>query len=351
MQDKSSYTNNKPQISEGLQNFINAMVEEIVIKGESFEKSKKWLKKYSEAEGLNYENMENNFKDFFELFEDFKKTKLTSVRKILLNQAGPCFLNIELINDLIIKLEEKENIESKNKEKERLVKIRIEKEKEAKHKLEEEKQKRDDLDRIYNEKEQQKEKDRLSEIKNKYENEAIANEICERIVASSDFLSLIKSIYTPTLIKYDYRNDEDSEMEAYSFYMIDEKEHYNYYIDENSINEKASYYLHIIQEKYGPDIKNKIKEKIEVFIVMKKYVEYLEQEDSLSSDVYVIEHMKWLIDRNSLTLNEFKSYLPKKVQTDFAEDEILYNLVYIRKYDSNFAHLTRFSAYLEDLKE
>jgi len=69
MQDKSNYSNpNKPQISKGLQDFINAMVEEIVLKGEAFdEQKKKWLKKYSEAEGLNYADIEEILDILFQL--------------------------------------------------------------------------------------------------------------------------------------------------------------------------------------------------------------------------------------------------------------------------------------------
>ena len=102
MQDKSSYTSpNKPQITQGLQDFINAMVEEIVFKGESFEKSKKWLKKYSESDGMNYVELEKNLQVFFEFVGDYQKTQLASLKRIITSQAEICFVS----NDILEKIQ------------------------------------------------------------------------------------------------------------------------------------------------------------------------------------------------------------------------------------------------------
>jgi formylglycine-generating enzyme len=103
MQDKSSYSNNsKPQISEILQNFINAMVEEIVLKGETFDHmKKKYLKKYSEAEGVNYEELEGNLNDFLELLEDYRKTQSNALKRVLTNQASACFIADALLDSLM----------------------------------------------------------------------------------------------------------------------------------------------------------------------------------------------------------------------------------------------------------
>jgi len=102
-QDKSSYSNpNKPKISEGLQNFITAMVEEIVVKGKPFdEQKKKWLKKYSEAEELNYDELEGNLNDFLELIEDYHKSQSNALKRVLLNQASVCFIGNNLLDKLI----------------------------------------------------------------------------------------------------------------------------------------------------------------------------------------------------------------------------------------------------------
>jgi hypothetical protein len=103
MQDKSFYSSNsdKPQISEGLQEYINAMVEEIVLNGENFEKNKKWLKKYSENEGIDYEEYENSLSDFFEFLSDYKNTKSSAFRRLLGRQAKLCFITEELLNKLL----------------------------------------------------------------------------------------------------------------------------------------------------------------------------------------------------------------------------------------------------------
>jgi uncharacterized protein (TIGR02145 family) len=103
MKDKSSYSSpNKSQISEGLQNFINAMVEEIVLKGEPFdEQKKKWLKKYSEAEGVNYSELEANLNDFFEAMQDYQRTKANSIIKLLEIQANTCFIDKLFLTKLL----------------------------------------------------------------------------------------------------------------------------------------------------------------------------------------------------------------------------------------------------------
>ncbi|HAY70367.1 MAG TPA: hypothetical protein DCX89_00615 [Saprospirales bacterium] len=104
MQDKSNYSNNKPQISEALQNYINAMVEEIVLKGEAFdEQKKKWLRKYSEAEGVNFEELERDFQDLFEALKEYNETGSKSILKFIEIQIHRCFLQPEIIHLLLIK--------------------------------------------------------------------------------------------------------------------------------------------------------------------------------------------------------------------------------------------------------
>jgi len=117
MQDKSSYSsNNKPQISEGLQNFINAMVEEIVLNGKPFdEQKKKWLKKYSEAEGVNYMELERDLGDFFELIPEYLTTNTLAVKRITEEKAKSCYISDNAVKRIV----DKKTIELK-KEKEKL---------------------------------------------------------------------------------------------------------------------------------------------------------------------------------------------------------------------------------------
>jgi hypothetical protein len=97
--DKSSYSNsNQPQnISEDLKEYINAMVEEIVLNGKDFEKHKKWLEKYSESEGINYPELEQILTDFFELLDDYKKVKSSALKIVLLQKGRLCLINEDVI--------------------------------------------------------------------------------------------------------------------------------------------------------------------------------------------------------------------------------------------------------------
>jgi len=123
MQDKSSYSNpNKPQISEGLQDFINAMIEEIVLKGEPFDDlKKKWLKKYSEAEGLNYAELEVNLSDFFELLPEYFTTTSTVVKRLTEDKAKSCFVDSFILDKIIdakyTEIQDKREKEEQNRRK------------------------------------------------------------------------------------------------------------------------------------------------------------------------------------------------------------------------------------------
>ena len=103
MQDKSSYANaNPPKISEDLQEYINGMVEEIVLKGAYFETQKKWLQKYLEAENVNYENYERNFLDMLQLIDDYKHSK-SSAKWLMTSLASNCFISEEKLQLLVNK--------------------------------------------------------------------------------------------------------------------------------------------------------------------------------------------------------------------------------------------------------
>jgi len=115
MQDKSSQSssNNKLQISEGLQNFINALVEDIVLKGEAFdEQKKKWLKKYSEPEGLNFSELEGNLNDFFELLQIENISESNLLKRYYYESSEKCYLIRSLVDSFLERQKEKKQEES-----------------------------------------------------------------------------------------------------------------------------------------------------------------------------------------------------------------------------------------------
>ena len=82
-------------ISDTFREYIEALVEEVVINGEPFEAQKKWLRKNSEAEGVDYAALEQNLVDFFEVMEEWKKQKSKSSQIATQMLAKECYLSEE----------------------------------------------------------------------------------------------------------------------------------------------------------------------------------------------------------------------------------------------------------------
>jgi chaperonin GroEL len=94
MEDRTFSTNNYPTdgISDTLRQFIEALVEEVVINGESFETQKKWLRKNSEAEGVDYASLEQNLKDLFQIIEEWRANQSKSSQIAMKTLAKDCYL-------------------------------------------------------------------------------------------------------------------------------------------------------------------------------------------------------------------------------------------------------------------
>lgn len=126
MQDKTTLG-----ISEELRQYIEALVEEVALEGKSFENHKKFLPRFCEAEGLDYENLENNLTDFFETLGEWKNlhTKASLAMARLLGEKS--HLSDPFVDKLLT------NIENARKESEKRAKEetkRIEAEQKVKEK-------------------------------------------------------------------------------------------------------------------------------------------------------------------------------------------------------------------------
>ena len=110
MEDQSLFNNSQPKtISEGLQNFINAMVEEIVLDGKPFDTQKKYLKKFSENEGLDYEVIEKAITELVETMGEMKSTDSKSLMKLALIQSKEaCVTEAEVLR-IVDQLNKKED--------------------------------------------------------------------------------------------------------------------------------------------------------------------------------------------------------------------------------------------------
>ena len=96
MQDKTAIG-----FSDTFREYIESLVEEVVVNGEPFDAQKKWLRKYSEAEGLNYESLENNLNDLFEALKELEENESRVIERSVKASAKDCYLSEDSVNKFI----------------------------------------------------------------------------------------------------------------------------------------------------------------------------------------------------------------------------------------------------------
>ena len=103
MEDRTFSTNSHPTdgISDTFREYIEALVEEVVINGEPFEAQKKWLRKNCEAEGVSYETIESNLNNLFEAIKELERNESKVIERSVKALAKDCYLSEDLVNKLI----------------------------------------------------------------------------------------------------------------------------------------------------------------------------------------------------------------------------------------------------------
>lgn len=102
MEDKSLHNSQQSQaISESLQSFIDSMVEEIVLEGKPFDSQKKYLKKFSENEGVDYDKLEADITTFIEILDSFKTAFSKLQVKLAEEKGSECYISKEMQDKLI----------------------------------------------------------------------------------------------------------------------------------------------------------------------------------------------------------------------------------------------------------
>ena len=158
MQDKTTIG-----ISDTFREYITELVKEVVINGEPFDAQKKWLRKNSEAEGLNYETLESNLSDLFDSIKELGEHESKSTERFARNLAKSCYFSETEVDKLI----------------DHAVAIRVQKEAERKAQEEKERKAREEVERKEKEEAERKAREER-ERKTMEEAECRAREEAER---------------------------------------------------------------------------------------------------------------------------------------------------------------------------
>ncbi len=102
MPDKSAL-----QISDEFRQFLEAIVEEVVLEGKSFEIHKKYLPRFCQAEGIDHNSLEADLYEFFETVEELKAHESKGLERLLHRLAKECFLSDDEIAKLVCAISNK----------------------------------------------------------------------------------------------------------------------------------------------------------------------------------------------------------------------------------------------------
>ncbi len=143
MQDKTTIGNNEnaKTPSKTFHEYINTLVEEIVINNAVFDDQKKYLQRYCQEENLDYASFEKNLTDLFEAFKDLKLYNSNTLVLLVKKLAKDCYLEESTVDNLIStinKAKEEAKRKAEEKAKREAEEAKLKAEEEARRKAEEE---------------------------------------------------------------------------------------------------------------------------------------------------------------------------------------------------------------------
>ena len=206
MQDKTAIGNNENANtpSKTFREYIESLVEEIVINNAVFNDHKKYLQRYSQEEGLDYATLEKNLTDFFETLEELKSHESKVVERLAKMLGMYCYLEEGKVDELVSAM---------NKAREKEVERKAKKEAERKAKEEKERRAKEEADRIAAEK--KAEEERVAALR-KAEKERIAREKAEREVAEEARRKTVEEVYRKAREEAERKAREEAERKVNS---------------------------------------------------------------------------------------------------------------------------------------
>jgi len=88
-------------ISEELRQFVEALVNEVVIEGTSFENYKRYLFRFCGSENIEYESLEKNLIEFFDVLGEWKSLQTKSSSMMAKILARDCCLSEDFVEQLL----------------------------------------------------------------------------------------------------------------------------------------------------------------------------------------------------------------------------------------------------------
>ena len=88
-------------ISEELRQYIEALVEEVVLEDKPFENHKKYLRRFCEAEGIDSKYLETILSDFFETIEELKSRESKRNERLALILGKECYLSDKIMAQIL----------------------------------------------------------------------------------------------------------------------------------------------------------------------------------------------------------------------------------------------------------